>query len=67
MSERRRPPTGRDVAGAGALLLSVNALVVGIGLGIGALIGAPVPLAVAGLLIGFLVGLRVVANRFRDL
>ena len=64
---QRRPPTGRDVAGAGALLLAVNAMVVGVGLGIGELIGAPVALAVAGLLVGFLVGLRVVVERFRDL
>jgi hypothetical protein len=67
MTNSRPPVTGRDVAGAGALLLSVNALCVGIGLGIGALVGALVPLAVAGLLIGFLVGLWVVARRFRDI
>ena len=66
MTNSRPPVTGRDVAGAGALLLSANALCVAIGLGIGLLVGAPVWLAVAGLLIGFPVGLRVVARRFRE-
>jgi hypothetical protein len=63
----RPPVTGRDVAGAGALLLAANALCVMIGLGIGLVIGQPIWLAVAGLLIGFPVGVRVVARRFRDL
>jgi hypothetical protein len=67
MTNSRPPVTGRDVAGAGALLLSVNALCVAIGLGIGELAGQPVWCAVAGLLVGFLVGLRVVIGRFRDL
>ena len=67
MTNRRPPVTGRDVAGAGALLLSVNAIGVGIGIGIGELVGLVVPLAVAGLLIGFLAGLWVVARRFHDL
>jgi hypothetical protein len=62
----RRPVTGRDVAGAGALMLSVNLICAGIGAGIGALIGAAVALGVAGFLVGFLVGIRVVANRFHD-
>jgi len=67
MTNRRPPVTGRDVAGAGALLLAANAICVAIGLGIGLLVGEPVWLAVAGLLVGFPVGLRVVARRFRDL
>ena len=58
--------TGRDVAGAGALMLSVNCLCAAVGAGIGALFGALVPLAIVGFLIGFLVGLRVVAKRFGD-
>jgi hypothetical protein len=65
MTNRSRPPvTGRDVAGAGALMLSVNVMCAAVGFGIGALLGAAVPLAIAGFLIGFLVGLRVVARRF---
>jgi hypothetical protein len=66
MTNSRPPVTGRDVAGAGALLLSANALCTAVGLGIGLLIGAPVWLAVVGLLVGFPVGLRVVSRRFRD-
>ena len=64
---RRPVVTGRDVAGAGALLLSANAMCAAIGAGIGALVGALVPLAVAGFLVGFFVGIYVVINRFREL
>jgi hypothetical protein len=65
MTNRSRPPiTGRDVAGAGALMLSVNLVCAAVGAGIGALLGAAVPLAIAGFLIGFLVAMRVVAKRF---
>lgn len=66
MTNSRPPVTGRDVAGAGALLMAVNAICVAVGYGVGALVGAPIWLAVAGLLIGFLAGLWVVARRFRD-
>ncbi len=67
MSNSSRPPvTGRDVAGAGALMLAVNLLWTAVGAGIGALVGAVVPLALAGFLVGFLVGIRVVAKRFHD-
>lgn len=67
MTNSSRPPvTGRDVAGAGALLLSVNLLCTAVGAGIGALFGAPVPLGLAGFLIGFLLGIYVVARRFHD-
>jgi hypothetical protein len=59
--------TGRDVAGAGVLMLSANLLCMGIAAGVGALVGAVVPLAVAGFLIGFFVGIYVVAKRFHDL
>ena len=64
---RRPVVTGRDVAGAGALMFSANLLCAGVGAGIGALVGALVPMAVAGFLIGFFVGIYVVINRFRDL
>jgi hypothetical protein len=65
MSNSSRPPvTGRDVAGAGALMLSVNLLWTAVGAGIGALLGAVVPLALAGFLFGFLMGIWVVAKRF---
>jgi hypothetical protein len=68
MTNSSRPPvTGRDVAGAGALMLSANLLCAGIGAAIGALVGALAPLAVAGFLIGFLVGMRVVVSRFRHI
>jgi hypothetical protein len=58
--------TGRDVAGAGALMLSVNLMCAAVGAGIGALVGAVVPLAIIGFLIGFLMGIWVVAKRFHD-
>jgi hypothetical protein len=68
MMMRSRPPlTGRDVAGAGALLLSANLLCAGVGAGIGALVGAVVPLFPIGFCVGFFVGLAVVAKRFREL
>jgi hypothetical protein len=68
MTNSSRPPvTGRDVAGAGALMLAVNFLCAAVGAGIGALLGAVVPLALAGFLIGFLMGIRVVSRRFHDL
>jgi len=68
MPNSSRPPvTGKDVAGAGALMLSANLLCAGIGAAIGTLVGALVPLALAGFLIGFLVGIRVVISRFHDL
>jgi hypothetical protein len=67
MTNTSRPPvTGRDVAGAGALMLSVNVLCAAVGAGIGALVGAVTPLAIAGFLIGFLMGIWVVAKRFHD-
>ena len=63
MSNSSRPPvTGRDVAGAGALLLVVNPAWTAIGAGIGPLLGAPVPIA----LCGCLMGIRFVAERFHD-
>jgi len=67
MTNRRPPLSGRDVAGAGALLLSVNLICAAIGAGIGALVGALVPLLLLGFFIGFFLGIYVVADRFRDL
>lgn len=67
MTNSRRPFTGRDAAGAGALLLTVNIVCAGAGAAIGALVGALVPLLLAGFLIGFFVGIRVVTNRFRGI
>ncbi len=59
--------TGKDVAGAGAFLLSVNLLCAGIGAGIGALVGAAVPLFLVGFLAGFVLGIYVVTKRFRNI
>jgi hypothetical protein len=64
---QQRPLTGRDAAGAGALLLAVNAVCAGVGALIGDLVGALVPLLLAGFFIGFFLGIAVVANRFRNL
>ena len=58
--------TGRDVAGAGALMLSVNLMCAGIGAGVGALVGHIEAFAVAGFLVGFLLGIYVVVKRFRE-
>jgi membrane protein implicated in regulation of membrane protease activity len=62
----RSPLTGRDVAGAGAFLLSANLLFAAVGAGIGVLFGAPLALGIIGFLIGFLVGIYIVIRRFRD-
>jgi hypothetical protein len=67
MSPRRPPVSGRDVAGAGALLLSVNLVCAAIGAGIGAFVGAVTPLLLVGFGIGFFLGIYVVARRFHDL
>jgi hypothetical protein len=62
----RRPLSGRDAAGAGALLLAVNLACTAAGAGIGAVVGALAPLALAGFGIGFFLGISVVVKRFRD-
>lgn len=67
MTNSRPPISGRDVAGAGALLLSVNLVCAGIGAGLGALVGATIPLLLAGFFIGFFLGIYVVSRRFHDL
>ena len=67
MTNSRPSITGRDVAGAGALLLTVNLVCAGIGAGLGALIGATIPLLLVGFLIGFFLGIYVVSRRFHDL
>jgi hypothetical protein len=67
MTSGRRPITGRDAAGAGGLMLAVNAMCAGVGAGLGALVGAVVPLLLVGFFVGFFLGIRVVANRFREL
>lgn len=67
MTNIRPPVTGKDVAGAGALLLSVNLVCAGVGAGLGALVSLTVPLMLAGFLVGFFLGIYVVARRFRDI
>lgn len=67
MTNKRRPLTGSDAAGAGALLLAVNAIFAGAGAGFGALVGAVVPLLLGGFVIGFFAGITVVAKRFHHL
>jgi hypothetical protein len=67
MTNSRPPVTGRDAAGAGALLLSVNVVCAAVGAGIGALVHAVIPLLLVGFFIGFFLGIRVVARRFRGL
>ena len=48
MTGSHRPLSGRDAAGAGALLLAVNLGCAAAGAAIGAAVGAAVPLALAG-------------------
>jgi hypothetical protein len=67
MTNSRPPVSGKDVAGAGALLLTVNLICAGIGAGLGALIHATVPLMLFGFFVGFFLGIYVVARRFRDI
>ena len=67
MTDSRPPVSGKDVAGAGALMLSVNLMFAGAGAGLGALVGATVPLLLIGFGIGFFAGIYVVAKRFRAL
>ncbi len=67
MTNGHTPLTGRDVAGAGALMLSANLMCAGLGALLGALVGAVVPLLVGGFLVGFLVGIAVVIKRFRHI
>jgi hypothetical protein len=67
MTNSRPPVTGRDAAGAGALMLAVNVVCAAIGAGVGALVHAVIPLLLAGFFIGFFLGIRVVARRFRGL
>lgn len=64
MPEPRPRVTGRDAAGAGFLMLSVNAVCAAIGAGLGAAVGLLVPGLIAGFLIGFGLAVRVVAKRF---
>jgi hypothetical protein len=67
MTNSRPPFTGRDAAGAGALLLSVNLLCAGAGAAVGAAVGALIPLLLVGFFVGFFLGIYVVAKRFSNL
>jgi hypothetical protein len=67
MTNSRPPITGRDVAGAGVLQLTVTIVCAGIGAGLGALVGATVPLLLLGFFVGFFLGIYVVSNRFRHI
>jgi hypothetical protein len=67
MTNSRPPVSGRDVASAGALLLTVNLICAAIGAGLGALVRATVALMLVGFFIGFFLGIYVVAKRFRDI
>jgi len=59
--------TGRDAAGAGALMLAVNILCAAAGAGLGALAGATVAGLIAGFFIGFFLAIIVVIKRFQRL
>ena len=57
--------TGRDAAGAGALMLAVNIVCAAAGAGLGALAGVTTAGLVGGFLIGFFLAIRVVVKRFQ--
>lgn len=66
MTNGRRPITGRDAAGAGAMMVAANVLCAGAGAGLGALAGAVVPGLLIGFGIGFFVAIAVVIKLFSD-
>lgn len=63
---RTTPVSGRDVAGAGMMMLAINLVCAGIGAGIGAAIGALVPLLIAGFFIGFFLAIAFIIRYFRE-
>jgi hypothetical protein len=65
MSNGSSPVTGRDVAGAGALMLAVNILCAGAGAGLGALAGVTVAGLIAGFFIGFFLAIFAVVKLFQ--
>ena len=67
MTNGRPPLTGRDAAGAGALMLTVNLLCAGAGAGLGWLAGSVAAGLVTGFFVGFALAIAVVVKRFRDL
>lgn len=66
MTNGRRPITGRDAAGAGALMVAANVVCAGAGAGLGALAGAAVPGLLIGFGLGFFVAIAVVIKLFSD-
>jgi hypothetical protein len=58
--------SGRDVAGAGFLMLAINLVCAAIGALIGLLVGAVAPLTLVGFGVGFVLGIATVIRRFRD-
>ncbi len=66
MTNSRPSITGRDVAGAGVFLLTVNLVCAALGAGLGALVGATIPLLLVGFFIGFFLGIYLVSRRFHD-
>ena len=67
MTGDRPPITGRDVAGAGFLMLAVNLVCAAAGAGLGALVNATAAGLIAGFLIGFLLAVALVRRRFGSL
>ena len=65
MTNRSAGVTGRDAAGAGALMLVVNILCAAAGAGLGSLAGATVAGLIAGFCVGFFLAIRVVVKRFQ--
>jgi hypothetical protein len=59
--------TGRDVAGAGMLMLSVTSLCAGAGAGLGALAGLTAAGLIVGFFVGFFLAILVVIKRFQRL
>jgi hypothetical protein len=65
MTNGRPPVSGKDVAGAGALMLAVNLLCAGAGAGLGAIAGSVAAGLLPGFFVGFVLAIVVVTKRFR--
>lgn len=65
MAGEQSPVTGKDVAGAGMLMLAVNGVCAGVGAGLGSLVHATGAGLIAGFLVGFFAAIAVVVRRFK--
>lgn len=67
MTSQRRPLTGWDAAGGGALLMAPGAMSAGAEAGLGVLVGPAIAPPPARFFSGLKVGIAIVTNGFRHL